>query len=95
MSLLEMTFPVVRGTAALCISLLLAACGGDVSTNNPDAVAPATTAAIVGSGSAPLPDCHRNGCTQPQVIDGLAEAYRADALQAGTVSEVPAGAPAP
>lgn len=89
-----MHFPAVRGTAAaLCLSLFLVACGGDVSTNNPAINAAPAVAAVSGSGTAPLPDCHSNGCTQPQVIDGLAEAYRADAVQAGAVSAAPAAAP--
>lgn len=76
----------IRPVFASIALALLTACGGD-----PTAVI--TTAAMEAQGPAPVADCEADGgCARPRIVDGLAEQYRAGAIepQADTVQAPPA-----
>lgn len=57
---------------------LLAACGGNGGDAAP---AGAIAAAPLTFGPAPVADCEAEGCSRPRIIDGLAEQYRARAVE--------------
>lgn len=45
------------------------------------AAAPAPAAATLVAANMPQPDCAKDGCNRPRIIDGNAEAYRLDAMR--------------
>jgi hypothetical protein len=81
--------------AGLAGPLFLSACGGgydaiEASSTQVAVVAPTTTV----SAGLPLPDCAPEGCKGLRVIDGNAEAYRADAAsRAAREAKYAEGAP--
>lgn len=75
----------IRPVFASIALALLTACGGD-----PTAVI--TTAAMEAQGPAPVADCEADGgCARPRIVDGLAEQYRAGAIE----QQAPPADPAP
>jgi hypothetical protein len=73
-----MKFFDLRSVFAVAALALLAACGGAPADQ---ADAPATTAAVMAYGPAPIADCDAEGsCHGPRIIDGMAEQYRASAI---------------
>lgn len=57
---------------------LLAACGGNGGDAGP---AGAIAASPLTVAPAPVADCESEGCSRPRIIDGLAEQYRAGAVE--------------
>jgi hypothetical protein len=76
-----------RSLLAVSVALLLTACGGaDIQGAAPNQIAAVTQVAAVsseatGAAQAPQPDCAPEACSGLRIIDGNAEAYRADALR--------------
>ncbi|MDL2356065.1 MAG: hypothetical protein QFF03_12480 [Pseudomonadota bacterium] len=64
---------------ALTLAALLSACGSGLAD---PADARAGGAALMAPANAPLPDCAADGCNQPRIVDGLAEQFRAAAIDA-------------
>jgi hypothetical protein len=73
----KMKLSKLRTAFATLLIMTLAACGG-ATMNTSDASRPDQLAASSGSG-VPLPDCAPEACSQPRIIDGLAEEFRAAA----------------
>jgi hypothetical protein len=85
----------IRSVLATAAMALLGACGGGAGTDPADGHA--STAALMVLGNAPVADCEAEGCNRPRIIDGLAEQYRAGAIeqQAQPADQVQPGAPLP
>ena len=66
--------PSLFAVAALA---LLTACGGSVAPDDGHV----TNAALMEQGNAPVADCEAEGCNRPRIIDGLAEQFRAGAIE--------------
>ena len=66
-----------RSAFAIFAMALLSACGG----SSPPDEGQVTTAALMAQGNAPRADCEAEGCNRPRIIDGLAEQYRASAIE--------------
>jgi hypothetical protein len=76
----------IRSVSALCIAVILAACGGgqaDQPTQTAAAVfmSGQSGAAAQVSNTMPAPDCAADGCKGLRIIDGNAEAARYDAMR--------------
>lgn len=72
-----MTIVDIRTLFAIAAAALLAGCGGSA----PDPEPRAATAALVVHVNAPVADCEAEGCNRPRIVDGLAEQYRAAAIE--------------
>ena len=73
-----MTIVDTRTLFAIAAAALLTACGGSATdTADPHAA----TAALVVQVNAPVADCEAEGCNRPRIVDGLAEQYRAAAIE--------------
>jgi hypothetical protein len=67
----------IRSVFAIAALTLLSACGGTA----PDAAPPPPAAAAMEvNANLPRADCEAEGCNQPRIIDGLAEQFRASAI---------------
>ena len=67
----------VRSVGTVAAMALLTACGGSVPADDGHA----TTAALMVQVNGPVADCEAEGCNRPRIIDGLAEQYRAGAIE--------------
>jgi hypothetical protein len=66
----------------MALMALLTACGGgNLGTEANNSPMTVTAASMVSGGANPAPDCQPDNCSEPRSVDGLAEEYRAAALQ--------------
>jgi hypothetical protein len=76
----------IRSVSALCIAVILAACGGGQADQLTQTAAAVTVSGQSGAAAQvvstmPAPDCAPEGCKSLRIIDGNAEAYRYDAMR--------------
>lgn len=75
-----------RAGIALAAAVLLSACGGGVTYSADEH---ASSAALMTPVNTPQPDCAADGCNTPRIVDGLAEQFRAAAIEAPPAAAEP------